>query len=237
MQIENNIVFLQTNRIVTDSPSTLRGFIGKMFPNNPIIHHHSRDGTTKLIYSYPKIQYKIIDGRPIILGLLEGVKVVEDISAKLHQLELKSKIYTILNKKHERKEVYISITNNRLRYKFLTPWLALNEESYRRYKKNNPKEKQKQLESILVGNIISMAKGLEYVVTDKIIATIDVKEMPMSLKGVPMLGFLGNFSVNFEIPDYWGIGKSVSRGFGTIKRVREWGSGRVRELRSRELRS
>ncbi len=36
-----------------------------------------------------------------------------------------------------------------------------------------------------------------------------------------MLGFLGTFSVNFEIPDYWGIGKSVSRGFGTVKRVGE----------------
>jgi CRISPR/Cas system CMR-associated protein Cmr1 (group 7 of RAMP superfamily) len=34
-----------------------------------------------------------------------------------------------------------------------------------------------------------------------------------------MLGFLGTFSVNFEIPDYWGIGKSVSRGFGTIIRT------------------
>jgi hypothetical protein len=32
-----------------------------------------------------------------------------------------------------------------------------------------------------------------------------------------MLGFLGTFSMNFEIPDYWGIGKSVSRGFGTVK--------------------
>lgn len=27
-----------------------------------------------------------------------------------------------------------------------------------------------------------------------------------------MLGFLGTFSVNFEIADYWGIGKSVTRG-------------------------
>jgi hypothetical protein len=35
-----------------------------------------------------------------------------------------------------------------------------------------------------------------------------------------MLGFLGTFSVNFEIPDYWGIGKSVSRGFGTVVRQR-----------------
>jgi len=39
------------------------------------------------------------------------------------------------------------------------------------------------------------------------------------LKGTPMLGFLGTFSVNFEIPDYWGIGKSVSRGFGTVMKV------------------
>ena len=36
-----------------------------------------------------------------------------------------------------------------------------------------------------------------------------------------MLGFRGTFSVNFEIPYYWGIGKSVSRGFGTVKRIKE----------------
>ncbi|MEK6590942.1 MAG: CRISPR-associated endonuclease Cas6 [Nitrospinota bacterium] len=47
----------------------------------------------------------------------------------------------------------------------------------------------------------------------------NLKEVPTSLKGTPMLGFIGTFSVNFEIPDYWGIGKSVSRGFGTIKKV------------------
>lgn len=34
-----------------------------------------------------------------------------------------------------------------------------------------------------------------------------------------MLGFLGTFSVNFEIPDYWGIGKSVSSRFGTAIRT------------------
>lgn len=38
------------------------------------------------------------------------------------------------------------------------------------------------------------------------------------LKGTSMLGFLDAFPVNFEIPDYWGIGKSVSRGFGTVVR-------------------
>jgi len=37
-----------------------------------------------------------------------------------------------------------------------------------------------------------------------------------SLKGKGMIGFVGKFSVNLRIPDYIGLGKSVSRGFGTV---------------------
>jgi len=37
---------------------------------------------------------------------------------------------------------------------------------------------------------------------------------------MPMLGFFGSFSANFDIPDYWGIGKLVSRGFGMVKGIR-----------------
>ncbi|MGR3319528.1 MAG: CRISPR-associated endonuclease Cas6 [Candidatus Anammoxibacter sp.] len=64
-----------------------------------------------------------------------------------------------------------------------------------------------------------------YTVQEPIKANIGkLREVRTSLKGTPMLGFIGTFSVNFEIPDYWGIGKSVSRGFGTVKRVSELGS-------------
>jgi len=34
-----------------------------------------------------------------------------------------------------------------------------------------------------------------------------------------MLGFTGAFISNLIIPDYPGIGKSVSRGFGTVERI------------------
>ncbi len=65
-----------------------------------------------------------------------------------------------------------------------------------------------------------MSKSLGYTVPEPIKANIgNLKEVNTSLKGNPMLGFLGTFSVNFEIPDYWGIGKSVSRGFGTVVKV------------------
>ena len=76
------------------------------------------------------------------------------------------------------------------------------------------------LEKILIGNIQSMSKSLGYTVLASIEAKIiELKEVQRKLKGNPMLGFLGTFSVNFEIPDYWGIGKSVSRGFGTGKKL------------------
>ena len=45
--------------------------------------------------------------------------------------------------------------------------------------------------------------------------------MQTGLKGVPMLGFVGTFRVNFAIPEHAGIGKSVSRGFGTVERIVE----------------
>ncbi len=103
---------------------------------------------------------------------------------------------------------------------FLTPWLALNEKNYEKYQKYGTWAKKKELlEKILIGNIISMSKSLGYTVPETIKANIgNLKEVNTSLKGNPMLGFLGTFSVNFEIPDYWGIGKSVSRGFGTVVR-------------------
>ena len=115
------------------------------------------------------------------------------------------------------------MTEKRNTYSFLTPWLALNEKNYEKYQKLGEWIKRKELlKKILIGNIISMSKSLGYTVPEPIKANINkLKEVQTSLKGTTMLGFLGTFSVNFEIPDYWGIGKSVSRGFGTVKRVKE----------------
>jgi len=37
-------------------------------------------------------------------------------------------------------------------------------------------------------------------------------------KGIPVMGFTGEFRVNFKIPDFFGLGKGVSQGFGVVKR-------------------
>ncbi|MCY6354835.1 CRISPR-associated endonuclease Cas6 [Clostridium sp. ZS2-4] len=68
-----------------------------------------------------------------------------------------------------------------------------------------------------LGNILSMAKGLDYTVDDKIYVWLNVKEIDIKLKGIGMKGFVGSFKTNFKIPNYLGIEKSVSRGFGAVK--------------------
>jgi len=40
------------------------------------------------------------------------------------------------------------------------------------------------------------------------------------VKGVDMLGIECEFMANFAIPDYLGLGKSVSRGFGAVAGMR-----------------
>jgi hypothetical protein len=128
----------------------------------------------------------------------------------------------ILTTELEFYHISIRTTETVQTYSFLTPWLALNEKNYEKYQMFGSWGKRKELlEKILIGNIISMSKSLGYTVPAPIEANIHhLKEVKTSLKGTPMLGFLGTFSVNFEIPDYWGIGKSVSRGFGTVMKLK-----------------
>ena len=205
-----------------DDAEKIRGYLGNLFWDNPYAHHHKINGS--LIYRYPCVQYKIIDGACVLIGFNEGLDIIKKTFHNLQEINLDGRWQEILSKGLESYTTYFSVTSEPLPYSFLTPWLALNEKNYEKYQKLGSWQKRKELlESILIGNIISMSKSLGYTVPEPIRAEIkSIKEVPTSLKSTPMLGFLGTFSVNFDIPDYWGIGKSVSRGFGTVKRVGEF---------------
>lgn len=95
MDITTIILVLKTKVPVIDTPQKLRGYIGNKF-DYPILHHHS-DGQNN-IYSYPKVQYKIIGGIPIIIEIEEGVDVLRSISGEIIELELGDKTYSIEEK-------------------------------------------------------------------------------------------------------------------------------------------
>jgi len=219
--LNNTIVKIQTEQPIKAHGNSLRGYIADKFPQYDILHNHKKDG--KLLYLYPRIQYKILKGEAYIIGLEEGVEIVREIEPQIEVIMVNSETYHVRRKQSIFEKIRFGPENFFIKYSFLKPWLALNENNYDHFmglKKTTLKNSL--LKKILIGNILSMSKSLGFIVEQKIkLKSINLREKKVFLKGNPMLGFLGTFSVNFEIPDYWGIGKSVSRGFGTVKRVQE----------------
>ena len=197
----------------------LRGAIASRNKDNSLLHQHATDGEP--IYKYPLVQYKIIKGEGFLVGFNEGAKTITNLEILNERFEFCAEKYILLQNELIFHSNPIGTNKEFLHYHFLSLWLALNEENYRRYVAIDPREKKQLLSKILIGNILSMSKGLGYTVTDELKADVNVREVPTRLKGVPMIGFMGKFRVNFEIPDYLGIGKSVSRGFGTVKKIND----------------
>ncbi len=217
MEMKTLFITLKTSHPVEEDASKLRGFIGNKFPDYPILHHHISD--VGFLYTYPKVQYKIIEGTPIILGIEEGAEVVKEISEKIDELTLGKQTYRTLEKQIFEKIEEFGKVKEYKQYKFITPWLALNEKNYGKYKDLDRKNQILLLHKILIGNVLSIAKAFDYVVLSKIGVRTKIKPINVQSKGISLVGFTGEFQVNFDLPDLIGIGKSVSRGFGTVKRI------------------
>lgn len=201
---------------------SIRGAIAGQFLEERLLHHHREDGSVE--YRYPLVQYKRLGRECIIVGLGCGAELVAGLPMVQEEFVLEGMPYRLLSRDMMVRHVEVRVGERPVSYSFRTPWLALNEANYARYQASSPDDRKSLLDRILIGNILSMSKGLGYVVTEEIkISRLDAFPVrtPVRLKGVEMTGFKGTFAVNFELPDLIGLGKSVSRGFGTVRRIVE----------------
>ena len=172
------------------------------------------------IMTYPRVQYKIIGGTPSILGIEEGADILRKIAGDIDDFTLLGSRYRVENRVIHEQITPFGPVKDPVQYRFHTPWAALNTKNYGAYRAlSDWKEKKEFLNRILVGNILSMAKGLGMVVDHRIYTHSRVDEERIRFKGVEMTGFTGEFRVNFAMPDYMGIGKGTSQGFGTVRAV------------------
>jgi len=214
-----NIVnlILKTDLNLTASPTKVRGFLGNIYKDYPILHNHYAND--KFLYSYPYVQYKIINGDIVIVGIDEGAELLKKIAPELTTLSL-DKEYKITEKLIHEKEFDIKPSSEEKHYKFITPWLGLNQNNYKRYINTKDwKEKKDILNKVLVGNILSMSKGLGIIVNKRLYAKTHFEEKIVEYKGVKMNAFMGEFKVHYSLPDYIGLGKGVSQGFGCVKEI------------------
>lgn len=195
----------------------LRGAIGNLYRENKLFHQHEPGG--KPVYEYPLIQYKILSGQAFLVGLSKGAETLAEINLLEKKIYLGKNEYKISRQQVSFFNYEIGCCIEHKVYRFITPWMGLNTSNYDKYQRIGDTLRQKRmLEKILTGNLLSMSKGLEYTVNERIhTELLEINEIQTRIKGNAMTAFKGVFAVNFNIPDYWGIGKSVSRGFGTVK--------------------
>ena len=219
------IIFISNVLLNKDIPK-FRGYLSNKYPQYNLIHNHLENG--KVRYSYPLIQFKTIEKHPALIGINNGVEILQKVFPSLTELKIANKKQIVFEKEISFKKIKFGISDNIINYNIISPWLTFNQKNYLVYKeilinsKNQIEKKQKVdvlLSKILIGNILSISKSLNYKVEEKIYLDFKLKKVFTKLKGVKMIGFKGTFRTNFLLPEYFGIGKSVSRGFGIIKQL------------------
>ena len=161
-----------------------KGLFGREVSQYLELHNHI--GENKFNYGYPVIQYKSIGGVQILLQSMR-LKILIDIFYDVKEIDMKDKIMSILEKGYVLKTKEIGTAEGMVEYKFLTPWLALNQDNYERFANSGIDERTDILKKILTGNILSMAKGLGYWVEEPIEVLIKLNPVKINYKNRKMI--------------------------------------------------
>lgn len=189
--------------------------------NTLLFHNHLENGGLRT--KYPLIQYKRYREKAQIVCIDAGVDEINQLfsansfSFTLGNRTIETEVEGIRLKTH-----LLQLWDKMMVYK-TRDWLALNQKNYFKYRNiNDDLEKKTFLESILIGNILSMAKGLDWHVADAIQLKIDTVERTKTLqyRNTEMIGFDVVFKTNVSLPARMGVGKGASVGFGTIQNLR-----------------
>lgn len=218
MTLPQAIIRFPEIQLHTRDAHKLRGYFGNLFmEKSELLHNHMGNGEFR--YAYPQVQYKVIDGTPLLVGLKDGAQLLPELFLKIRELNIDGKIIPIHQKHIESKHIEIGISEQLLEYTFETLWMGVNQKNHKKYEHSNPAEQQQLLERILTGNFLSFFKGMDHFVEQQITVEAQFREKKTHFKNTTMLAFEGSFKTNLKLPDYIGLGKSVARGFGTIKQL------------------
>ena len=191
-----------------------RAYMIKKFPDGRLVELSG--GATIKIRSTPLIQYKILDSDPYIIAVEDGVDALKEVLPELSELYLGHHKYEIVEMEEKESDSEIGVTTKRKKYTFETPWLALGEQDYGKFKYMYQKERDAALSKMLIRNILGLARTFKCEVETRIKARHDLKEIPPFKLGTSISGFVGSFELNFKIPEHLGIGNLSDRGFGSI---------------------
>jgi hypothetical protein len=201
------------------SLDVLRSFLNKRLAEYSALH---MDDADRFLHRYPVLQCKQLKTELIVTGISQGAGCLCQLTTDATMLGNGESACRITSRDPVIRSEPCGITDSFIPYEFLTPWIALNQQNAKKfYDLNGKPERDAFLQKLLTAQLLTLAKSLDCGITAPISCEAKVRFRRDRIGNENLMVFLGKFRTNLRIPDYLGLGRSVSQGYGTIKRIME----------------
>ncbi|RMG10477.1 MAG: hypothetical protein D6731_17370 [Planctomycetota bacterium] len=210
-------VYLTVLRVYTDPPFRhtgvhLRGAVLAHYPDRAVFHNHLDRPQV------PRVRYLSHQGVACLVGFAEGSGPLLEVYRDLEEIRTPHQVYAVVETELEKIELRVGVDGTRHRYRTATPWLALNQDNYGRYRAApDDVGRHELLGGIFVGNALSALKALGIRLTPQERIEADVallRERKVTLGSTTLLGLEVDVVTNLRWSPWLGLGKQVAKGFG-----------------------
>ena len=194
-----------TDKPVRKTPYQVKGVFMRQFPDLEIVP--MMDGTYRDRFLYPRVQVKILNEQVYMIGIHEGVDPIVELAGRLDILDFGNITFQVFDTEVDVKDDQFRAVDRLIRYRLLTPWVALNQMTGNRYRLNR----------LLGQNIVFLSREMGVELQDKIFTKVNLTSMfPKPVDERNWGAFSGEFRTNFLLPNYLGIGNGITRGYGAV---------------------
>lgn len=180
-------------------------------------HNHDNE-TNGFHYRYPRIQYKRHRGKPMLVCIENGIEEVQKYFSKSDwSLTFGGETHKMGIEELRVHQFDIRVMEKMNTYR-IKNWIALNNKNHKAYQNGTLIEQLQILEGSLSGHIISFLKGIDYRPEQRFKVSIDSfpETRPVKIKGITTMGFNLTFKTDLFLPNFIGLGKGVSKGYGVV---------------------
>ncbi len=213
--IRTVIARIITDKPVRKTPYQVKGVFMRQFPDLEIVP--MMDGTFRDRFLYPRVQIKILNEQVYMIGIHEGVDPIVELAGRLDILDFGNITFQVFDTEVNVKDDQFKAVDRLIRYRLLTPWVALNQMTGSRYRFLNNNERIGFLNRLLGQNIVFLSREMGVELQDKIFTKVNLTSMfPKPVDERNWGAFSGEFRTNFLLPNYLGIGNGITRGYGAV---------------------
>jgi Cas6b C-terminal domain/Cas6b N-terminal domain len=187
--------------------------------------HNHNNKTGGFHQRYPLIQYKVQPHagafRPLLLCLDQGIEEAHHFFAQPDwSLDIGGDVRAMRIAQLDVRQQNLCVRNDQISAYRLHNWQALNPEHYREYRAlEGIAERFAFLENILAGHILAFARGVNCNLEQRFEPKITnlMEEKWMEYKDVKVLSFGVEFKTGVSLPEWIGLGKGSSIGWGVLR--------------------